>query len=86
VKRTKLTAEQMDRLIAIDDRQIELLEARMRQLGITDDELQAITDKADAQNERDMASGDWTIRLGNANYQYQGISADGNAQLTRTKD
>lgn len=83
MKRTKLTDAQLDRMIDLADREIELMRGRLGQLGMTEQELDACMERADAKAAAEWGTPEWRIQLGGASYKLAAITGDGNATLLR---
>lgn len=78
----KLNNEQLTRMIALHDRQIALMETELRRHGMTDTELQASRDRAEAAHQQQEASGTWTVKLGSNDYQFDSALPNGNITIT----
>lgn len=76
MKHTKITDTQMDRMIQLADRELELWRGRLKQLGMTDTELDTCMARADAKADAEWGTPDWRIQLGTGTYKLGGITND----------
>lgn len=77
MRRARLTNEQLDRMITLAQRQLDLLEQQLLRNGTTKAELQAAKDKTDAKCAREWANGAATMHLGGASFTLDFITDDG---------